>query len=250
MEETVIIEWTYKPEDYFEDEIEKDRGTFKLRIVNGKVTATFSALIYDGKKIVLEDIHTEVEAFFMGVQVVSHRPFNLSKYTMYRQHPDGRKDVTVFPDSCVMKHTSGTVDLVVTDSAGKIIADTRADRIRENREFGELSAKHSSTDPTVRTMLSSYEASVNDPANELVHLYEIRDALKKKFGGEKTAKTSLGISETDWKRLGALSNNEPLKQGRHRGQNIGTLRDASAEELAEARRIAKCMVLAYLKYID
>ena len=250
MEEKVIIEWTFTPENHFEDEIKQDRGAFELEIVNGRVSATLSASIYDRNNKILDGINSEVNALFMGVQVVSHKPFNLSKYTMYRQYPDGRKDVTVFPGLCVMKVGSGTVDILVTDSAGNIIADTRADRIREKLEFAELSAKHSGTDSTVRRMLSSYEASVSDPANELVHLYEIRDALKKKFRNEKAAKSSLGISDTDWKRLGSLSNNEPLRQGRHRGQNSDTLRDAANEELAEARLIAKSMLLAYLKYID
>jgi len=246
----VIIEWTFTPENYFEDGIKEDRGTFELEILNGRVSATLSASIYNGNNKVLDDIHNEVKALFMGVQVVSHRPFNLSKYTLYRQYPDGRKDVTVFPESCVMEVGAGTIDIVITDSAGNVIADTRADRIREKLEFAELSAKHSSTDSPARRMLSSYDASVNDPANELVHLYEIRDALKKKFGKDRTARVSLGISESDWKRLGSLSNNEPLRQGRHRGQSFETLRDATNEELAEARQIAKSMLLAYLKYID
>jgi len=250
MEEKVYIEWTYTPENYFEGEVEQNRDLYSLQINNGSVRAVLVSSTYDKDNKILGRIHDEVKAFFMGTQVVSHRPYNLSKYTLYRQHSDGRKDVTVFPDSCVMEFGAGTVDVIVTDSTGKVIADTKADRIREKLEFAKLSAKHNSIDPTAKRILSSYEASVNDPANELVHLYEIRDALKKRIGSERTARTSLGISETDWKRLGSLSNNEPLRQGRHRGQNFDTLRDATNEELAEARKIAKCMVIAYLKYLD
>jgi hypothetical protein len=230
MEENVIMEWTFTPDNYFEGDIKENLGTFNLEIANGKIRATLSHARYDGSNKVLEDIHNEVRAFFEGVQVVSHKPFKLSKYTLFHEHADGRKDITVFPDPCVMEVGMGTVDVVITDSAGNTITDTRADRIRQKIEFAKLSAKHSSTDSTARGMLSSYEASVNDPGNELVHLYEIRDAVKKKFGNERTAQSTLRISQTDWKRLGSLSNNAPLKQGRHRGQSLDTLRAATNED--------------------
>ncbi len=250
MEDRIIIEWTYTPETYFEDDVEEDWETFKLRIADGKVTATLPASVYDEDDKVLDVIDQQVRVLFSGVQVVSHEPFMLSGYTLYRQHPDGGKDVTVFPESCVMELKTGTIDIIVADSAGNVISDTRADRIREKLEFARLAAKHSITDSTVRRMLSSYQASVNDPANELVHLYEISDALMKRFGGKRAAQSCLGISNADWKRLDSLCNNEPLNQGRHRGQNPDTLRDARVEELTDARWIAKRMILACLKYID
>jgi hypothetical protein len=247
MKDTLILEWTFTPTDYFESDITEDLGTFRLEIANGKVRATFGD---DADIPSLEDIHNQVRAFFDGVQFASHKPFELSKYTLFRQHSDGTSNITVFPDSCALELRTGTIDILITDAEGNVIKDSRVDRRTEHLEFAKLSAKHSSSDATVRGMISSYASSVNDPANELVHLYEIRDALKKEFGDDKTAQSTLSISKKDWKRLGELSNHEPLKQGRHRGQKIGALRDATVEELAEARRIARQMVLAYLKYID
>ena len=99
-------------------------------------------------------------------------------------------------------------------------------------------------------MLKSYNASVNDPNNELVHLYEIRETLSKKFGGETVTREALGISRNEWSRLGQLANKEPLKQGRHRGKDVGQLRDATEGELKEARTIARALIEAYLKYLD
>jgi hypothetical protein len=91
MEDRIIIEWTYTPETYFESDVEEDRGTFKLRIADGKVTATLPASAYDEDDRVLEVIDEQVRALFSGVQVVSHEPFMLSRYTLYRQHlDDGR----------------------------------------------------------------------------------------------------------------------------------------------------------------
>ncbi len=105
------------------------------------------------------------------------------------------------------------------------------------------------TDTVANAILRSYSAAVNDPKNELVHLYEIRDALSQHFGGESAATTALQISSAQWSRLGQLSNNEPLTQGRHRGKQLGVLRDATNAELTEARDIARAMIESYLAYL-
>jgi len=101
-------------------------------------------------------------------------------------------------------------------------------------------------------LLNSYKSAMNDPNNELVHLYEIRDALSKKFGDGDKNKTckALNISTTQWSQLGNLTNNPSLRQGRHRGKNPGTLRNATVEELTEARNIALLFVEAYFKYLE
>jgi len=99
-------------------------------------------------------------------------------------------------------------------------------------------------------LLNSYKSAMNDPNNEFVHLYEIRDALSKKFGGENKACKALNISGPQWSQLGNLTNNPSLRQGRHRGKNPGTLRNATVEELTEARNIAFFFVEAYFKYLE
>ena len=83
-----------------------------------------------------------------------------------------------------------------------------------------------------------------------MHLYEIRDALCTKFKGEHPTRAALGIGRTEWSRFGALCNDEPLRQGRHRGQKAGALRDATESELIEARGIARAMIEAYLQYLE
>ena len=37
---------------------------------------------------------------------------------------------------------------------------------------------------TLNTLLKSYNAAVSDLANELVHLYEIRDAVRKHYSND------------------------------------------------------------------
>jgi hypothetical protein len=60
----------------------------------------------------------------------------------------------------------------------------------------------------------------------------------------------LKIDENDWKELGRLCNDEPLRQGRHEGKHFEDLRDATTAELSEAHRIAKNMIDAYLSYLE
>lgn len=93
---------------------------------------------------------------------------------------------------------------------------------------------------------------MRDPINELVHLYEIREALSVKFGVENGVRSALAITITasQWSRLGQLSNSEPLHQGRHRGKTGETLRDASESELIEVRGIARAMIETYLQYLE
>ena len=106
-------------------------------------------------------------------------------------------------------------------------------------------------DELLPVLLQSYDAAVKDPCNELVHLYEIRDALVNKFGHEANAKAALAITNTTWSRFGQLCNDEPLNQGRHRGKKAREgLRDARTDELSEARDIARTMVEAYSRYLS
>jgi hypothetical protein len=103
----------------------------------------------------------------------------------------------------------------------------------------------------VLALLRSYEDSVRDSNNELLYLYEIRDAFSLKFGGEIAAISALKtISRSEWSWFGNLCNNEPLRQGRHRGKRYSELRDATDDELSKARRFAQAMIEAYLHYLD
>jgi hypothetical protein len=115
--------------------------------------------------------------------------------------------------------------------------------------LSKLSAKHAD-DLTVSKLLQAYTASISDPANEFVHLYEIKDSLKTRFGKKSNVRKILGISDGDWTLIGKLSNDASIRQGRHRGNRQGDLRDATNDELAIARQTAKNMILAYLRYID
>ena len=87
-------------------------------------------------------------------------------------------------------------------------------------------------------MLDSYSRAVEDPANESIHLYEIRDALAAHYTSHRKARAALGIEPGEWDRVGVLAIVEPILQGRHRGHS-GNLRPATHEELLEVRQIVR-----------
>jgi hypothetical protein len=245
MDETLSLEWSYTPADFFEAPVDYSGSSYTVHIESGRVVATFTS---DQPDSVFPDVHEELEARFLGAQVVRNRSFQLSGYNARRTRPDGTAVVGVSA-SITAGACLDSVDFILRDAAGNITFDSKAERIKATEEFGRLASKHQN-DPVAQALLKSYSAAMNDPSNELTHLYEIRDALKDKFGRKETkARSALGISRENWKRLGKLADYAPLRQGRHRGKHIGQLRDATEAELAEARAIARDMIEAYLRYL-
>jgi hypothetical protein len=249
MNKIVVLEWAFTPPDYFEQAIEVRRDDYVLRIENGKAEARVKPSAYDADPNYRLALHEGLNDRFLAVQVLTHRAYDLSKPSMYRLHPDGRRDVTLFVDSAHIKIT-GDLDLFVKDKDGNVIADTRRDRIDRKKYFAYLVEKFRATDRVLEGLLNSYASAVRDPDNELVHLYEIREAVATKFGGERGARCTLGLGDSKWSRIGQLANDEPLKQGRHRGKKIGNLRDATETELSEARSIARLIIERYLTWLD
>ena len=248
--DVVVLEWKFFPPDYFEEVISIDRETYSLLIENGRIEARIDPTAYDQEHKMWDKLHEALNDRFLGVQLLTHKQYELSKASTHRLHPDGRRDITIFPEPIVMTMTVGSPDIIVKDKDGNIISDTRRDRIEKNKELAKLAEKYRSKDQVVGSILTSYKAAVTYPDNELVYLYEIRDALSSRFAGEGAARSTLGISNSKWSRLGKLANDEPLRQGRHRGKKIGELRDATESELKEAREIARNMIEAYLEYLE
>ena len=140
---------------------------------------------------------------------------------------------------------AGQADAIVRDSLGNVVRDTKAERIADHTRFLDDILPKVAHSPILESMLASYHAATEDPKNELVHLYEIRDTLAKHYGNEQAARQSLGISRREWQRLGVLANVEPLREGRHRGEHPLSRRPASAAELEEARGIARRWIAAF-----
>ena len=187
---------------------------------------------------------------FNGAGVYLHKPFQLSGPVMTRVHPDGSVDRFVECLTARMTIKGYPSDIKITDIDGNVISDTASERRQATLKLAQLSGRYFGKDSTLESLLNSYKSAIDDPRSELVYLYEIRDAFKKKFGSESASRNSLGISKSDWSGLGRLANDPSLIQGRHCGQATSGLRDASSDELSEARSLARSMIEAYLLYLD
>ena len=250
MDDVVVLEWTFSPSDYFEEEIVIERDTYTMTIGHGTVEAWVDPAAYDQEHKMRSYLHNMLNDYFLGVQLSTHGVYTLSQASMYKPLANGRKEHTIFLESIVSSSSVSAVDLVVKDKDGNIISDSRKERIDKVRRLSELIAKHRPKDKVLNSVLISHQTALEDPHNELVHLYEIRDALSDKFGGENNARAELTVTKAKWSRLGKLANDEPLRQGRHRGRKVRELRDATKSELAEARSIARTMIEAYLEYLE
>lgn len=250
MSAVIVFEWSFTPPDYFEVPIKIVRDDYALTISHGKVEARLDAALYEAKQSIRQTLHQGLDDRFLGVQLLTHRAYELSRSTMTRVHPDGRKDFFVEPESGRIAITGYAADIQVRDKEGNIIADSKRNRIEKKRSIADLVSTYRASDEVLTSLLRSDDAAVRDPNNELVHLYEIRDALSLRFGGDREARAALGVSSSDWARFGLLCNHEPLRQGRHRGKTGASLRDATEAELGEARRIARSMTENYLSYLD
>lgn len=250
MSAVVVLEWKFSPPDYFEEPIEISRQDYTMTITDGQVQAKIDCAIFEADPDMRQRLHDALNDRFLGVQLFTHRAYELSRSTKTRVHPDGRRDIFIEPEPARIVYSAGTPDIQIKDKDGNVILDTKRDRVEKKKSLAELISTHRPTDSLLASLLKSQAAAVRDPNNELVHLYEIRDALSAKFAGENATRTALGIGSTQWSRFGQLCNNEPLRQGRHRGKTGAVLRDATEAELAEARGIARAMIEAYLRHLE
>lgn len=248
MEEKYILEWTFTPPDYFEEPMDFQFDYGIIHVEDGKAEAHIAANLYPEDHRLRNQIHSELDAIFLGVQVLAHKPYALSKSNVTKLRVDGHKDRWVFLEGATLTLFGGRADATITDANGNIISDTRRERINLKKQFAQSAATNFG-DQVANAILRSYSAAVNDARNELVHLYEIRDALTQHFGGEARAKAALGFVSGQWSRLGQLANNEPLTQGRHRGKQLGSLRDATEAELTESRYVARALIDGYFRHL-
>jgi hypothetical protein len=232
-----ILDWTYTPNDFFETPVERQTSDFELSAADGKITVHLHPPVDPVPDTLVESVNVYIDAIFKARAMRTHHPHTIDGPGICHLRDNGGRDFIVKVKPIAVIASMGTVDFIATDASGKVIADSKAERISRdetfNRLFEDASAKH----PLVTALLTSYQAAIADPENELVHLYEIRDALRDHFGSIKQAKIQLGITDADWDRFNALANDEPLLEGRHRGRHIGLLRSATQVELQEARGI-------------
>jgi len=248
MDPIVFLEWAYEPTNYFEAEQTIKDSEFEVTIVGGRAIAKIAMEKYDAVPNMDRRLHRLLDAYFLGIQLETFKPYILSQPSLTRVDATGRRRhelhviETVSVDALI-------IDAIHIDGAGNVLADTREDRAARRKVLSALACKYHD-EPVFSSMHRSFRAAVDDRNHELVHLYEIRDALKKHFGTKKKACTAIGLPQKDWSRLGKLCNDAPVEQGRHRGKNLTGLRNAAREELDEARTISVRMIRGYMQYLE
>lgn len=247
---TVQLEWKYSPEYYLEEPILISFEEGDLEIKVGVAIANTDPNLYHSNSSLREELTRQIENRLHAVQIMTHKDFELSKPSRTDIREDGKKNHFVELESCVMTTSFGTIDLVVKDKDGNVVSDTKKERLDRQSLFSTLVDKYRKSDATLDQLLKSYQKSVKDPDNELVHLYEIRDSLSERFGSKSNAIYKLGITSNEWDEIGKLANSLPLKQGRHRGKAAGALRDAELAELEKARKSVAHLIEKYLEYLD
>lgn len=247
---SIQLEWKYSPGIYLEEPILIEFEGGELEIKDGVAIAVIEPEAFHADKSIREELTNKIENRLHAVQIMTHKDFELSKPSRTDIREDGKKNYYLEIESCVINMSVGTLDLVVHDKDGNIISDTKKERLDKQSTFAYLIDKHREHGATLDQMLKSYQQSVKDLKNELVHLYEIRDALFNKFGSKANAIKALGITKTEWDEIGILANSLPLKQGRHRGQYVGTLRNAESAELEMARKSVVHLTDKYLEFLE
>ncbi len=247
-ENHVLLEWSYTPANFFEEPVVVSYEGVEIHIDGGRVTAKVEPKSYDAEHRKREELHEVVRGYFKAEQVMTHQAFTLEKPSVTRVHADGRRDSAAFVDCAKFALIGNPVDFCITKADGTV-EDTKKERLERKRDFREV-CERLREDSLLRRMLASYEGAVNDPEDEFVHLYEIREALQTHFGGENLAKATLGLTNAQWKPLGHIADGKPLSQGRHRGAYLEPLRQATGEELRKAREIARGLIEAYVRWLD
>jgi hypothetical protein len=87
MKEIVILEWTFKPPDYFEAPIRIVRDEYEIAIKNGKVKAKVKAQFYDSRSDLRKKLQESLHNRFLGAKILNQEPFELSKPTIPRYLP-------------------------------------------------------------------------------------------------------------------------------------------------------------------
>lgn len=101
-----------------------------------------------------------------------------------------------------------------------------------------------------RNALASYSRYNRENPDDLICLYEIRDAIQKYFEKEKTAVDSLGLTLKSWKKFGELFNNKPYHGGRHNGVHVEPRKNMPAKDLTFVEKYAKELLIKFGDYLN
>lgn len=242
--------WSYEPRDLFEQAEDLDVEGLVVRVDNGGASIELAG--DRSHDIAVEGaLQKGLERHVVGQGFAQRRSAVLSsKPAVIVTDDAGHRFINVFLEARVTATCSLSADVVGADGEGRVVRDTRAERLSRQRELRTSVARWIDKDPFLATLLGLHKRAAEDSENVLVHLYAIREAVRTKFGSELQAKDALGITGTKWSRLGVLTNELPLQEGRHAGKHHQVLRPATDAERHEAWGLAEELMEAYLRCLE
>jgi hypothetical protein len=243
----VELEWVYQPVDFFEAAYEYSYPDLQVSVQDGRAVAVLTMSHEPVAPALQQQIGDCMAGIFLARQLQTHRVFDLGLPTVH-VHRGGR--TTSSKGFTIGRVIAEAIpqDVVTADADGNV-HDTRAERIAEHAATLDLFATRSSRGSELRRMLESYSHAVEDPDDEWIYLYEIRDALATHYTSHRKARAALGIAQDEWDRVGVLTNVEPILQGRHRG-NHDNLRPATQVELAEVRQTVRRWIETFARQVQ
>ncbi|MBN1631446.1 MAG: hypothetical protein JW990_16935 [Thermoleophilia bacterium] len=243
----VELEWAYQPVDFFEFAYEYRYPDFEVSVEDGRAIATLTTPHEPVAPALQQRIVDCMTGIFLARQLQTHREFDLGLPTVHVHFGSRTISSKGFAIDGIIAEAIPP-DVVTTDADGNV-HDTRAERIARHAATLDLLATKLSRGSVLRRMLESYSHAVEDPDDEWIYLYEIRDALATHYKSHRKARAALGIAQGEWDRVGVLANVEPILQGRHRGHH-GNLRPATQEELAEVRQTVRRWIETFAQQVS
>jgi hypothetical protein len=243
----VILSWNYSPKTYFEGTFRLDESSSNWEFNEGLARVSMNAKYPINKSTIKMALNKKIEAIFNGHQISNHKQYKIGEPCMEGYDSEGKFWLTPAPANLNL-YVSGP-DIIIKDSKGRIIVDTKAERLQEQKNLAELSLKYFE-DPTVQAILRNYKSAVSEPNSEFCHLYAIREVLTVRFGAAKNVCSLLNIKKDEWKRLGKLCNDLPGQQGRHQGKKYEQPSKITEAELEDARKIIKTMTKQFFSYLE
>lgn len=238
------LEWRYEPVDLLNEPITVEFGRVNLRIEAGVAIAEVDADLFELSPNLTLSIANRIRA-----QLLPHVMRKATGLVLDNQP----QLVVTRPDGSSELYLEGTAIVSITDTLhvqiienGTVTFDSEQAARDEDSELADLLSE-SADDALLQKLMNSYFTAMRDKANELIHLYEISEALKVRFGGkrkEKDVADVLGVAYSKLQKLFMLCH-APSKTSRHRGAETGPLRELSSSEVYEARDICRSLIRAY-----
>jgi hypothetical protein len=217
------LRWGYSPQDLFPGQEAFAVPQGDLTLDGGTALLVLHTPMDPVPAHVVEQARDAVYAILMSALLGYGRPCRLNESVTTHQVSDTGVSRNIIAGTGALVATGVTVlaTIEVRDKFGVVVSNS--EQLQRQIVHDSILAIYPKIQrsATLRTLLQSYERSIEDVDNEFIHLYEIKDALKKHFGTLAQAATAIPGAANNLSTLGKFANSLPLAQGRHRGSHVG-----------------------------